>query len=55
MVYIKDWKKYYTMEESSKILDLSIKKRAKEFAEKVVKWNKEKRLKNLEIKELSYV
>ncbi len=36
MVIIKDWKKYYTMEESSKILDEKIEKRAKIFAKKVI-------------------
>ena len=55
MTYIKDWNKYYSMEESSKILDERIKKRAKIFAEKVVKRNKTNRLKNVEIKEVNYV
>lgn len=36
MVYIKNEKKYYTLEESSDILDERIKKRAKKFSKEVV-------------------
>jgi hypothetical protein len=36
MVYIKDNKKYYTLKESSDILDQNIKKRAKKFSKEVV-------------------
>ncbi len=36
MVYIKDNIKYYTLEESSDILDQKIKKRAKKFSKEVV-------------------
>lgn len=36
MVYIKNDKKYYTLDESSDILDQRIKKRAKKFSKEVV-------------------
>ena len=36
MIYIKNEKKYYTLDEASNILDEKIKKRAKKLSKKVV-------------------
>jgi len=49
MVIIKDWKKYYTMEETSKILDEKIEKKAKIFAKKVIEWQKKNNINNEEL------
>ncbi len=55
MVVVKDWKTYYTMEESSQILDERLEKRAKSFAQKVVSRNTKKHITESTIKKLSYV
>jgi hypothetical protein len=48
MVQMINGKEYYTMEESSVILDKKIKVRAKDFAQKIVAKNKANRLANNE-------
>lgn len=40
---IKDWKKYYTLEEAKAISDIEIEKNAKKFAKKVLEMQKKYR------------
>ncbi len=55
MVIVKDWKKYYTMEESSKILDERFKKSAKKFAQEVIVKSKKNKRDESQVNEPSYV
>lgn len=53
---IKDWKKYYTLEEAKELTSKELKEDAKEFAKKVIQKIKERKEKEkLELKEEFYV
>ncbi len=51
MVIIRNWKKYYTMEEAKLRSDKRIEENARKFAKRVIEWQKENNL----VKEKQYL